>query len=64
MSTETCEVVTRWEGHVIAESCGKPATHRYAAMGGGFMHLCADHAEPHKKYAEPISSPTPEQREA
>lgn len=44
---EICEIV-RGEGrHWYERVCRQPATMRYPAMSGGFMHLCAEHGEKH-----------------
>lgn len=51
-----CEVVTRWDGGRIAEQCGQPSSWRYAAMSGGYMHLCAYHGRKHAAYAEHVTS--------
>lgn len=37
-----CEVLIRER-----IECGKPATHAYPAMGGGYMALCSYHAKKH-----------------
>ena len=48
-----CEVVTRWgPGNTIARQCGDTVAWRYAAMGGGYMHLCEAHGEKHHTIAE------------
>lgn len=50
-----CEVVLAWE-YVrgfdrprIGERCNRAAVASYPAMGGGRMHLCAMHVEPHMR---------------
>jgi hypothetical protein len=50
-----CEVVIQW-GNQWRETifCGSPATKRYPAMGGGFMHLCDEHSIKHLNYVEDI----------
>lgn len=48
-----CEVVIRWgPDNTIAEQCKRPAVYRYAAMGGGWMYLCAEHGARHANYSE------------
>lgn len=51
-----CEVIeerTPW-GAVI--QCGKPSVYRYAAMRGGWMHLCEIHGHKHRKYSEHVTN--------
>jgi hypothetical protein len=36
--------------------CGKPATHAYPAMGGGYASLCAEHAPKHLNYCVTIEA--------
>ena len=43
----TCEV---WLGRGSESACGKPTTHAYPAMGGGYMALCTEHAQKHLRY--------------
>jgi DNA-binding XRE family transcriptional regulator len=51
-----CEVVTRWRAEGgIAEQCGRPSVYRYAAMSGGYMHLCGQHGQQHAAYAEHVT---------
>lgn len=45
--SETCHV---WDPPERRVECGKPATHAYPAMGGGYASLCADHAPKHRSY--------------
>ena len=48
-----CEVVMQWEpNNTIAETCDAPATWRYPAMGGGYMHLCETHGSKHASISE------------
>jgi hypothetical protein len=44
---ETCHV---WDPPESMTPCGKPATHAYPAMGGGYASLCADHSGKHRTY--------------
>lgn len=49
----TCEVVTEWgPGNTIARQCERPVVYRYAAMGGGYMHLCEQCGKRHHNYSE------------
>lgn len=51
--TPTCEVIVWWgEGDSSPVYCGTPATQRYPAMGGGFMHMCDEHSIKHLDYTE------------
>lgn len=52
--TQACEVILRWHDDRLPEYCGRPTMARYPAAGGGYMHLCEEHAAPHLKYAERI----------
>lgn len=49
-ATPTCE-------HLLSPMpvrfCGKVAVWRYPDTGGGFMHVCLEHAKAHEAYAEP-----------
>lgn len=48
-----CEVVMEWgPGNTIVRQCGKPVAYRYAAMGGGYMHLCEHCGARHANYSE------------
>jgi hypothetical protein len=54
---QTCEYVIEW-GDTPGKAltfCGTPATQRYPAMGGGFMHLCDEHSIKHLNYTEPVA---------
>ncbi len=55
-ATPTCEMLM-----ATYARCGAPAAWRYPAMGGGFMHLCVEHGQPHAAYAEPIPLAQPSQ---
>lgn len=47
-----CEIV-RGEGPQWFERiCEKAATMRYPAMGGGWMHLCAEHGKKHARLVD------------
>ena len=51
----TCEFLIRWaprERDIVF--CGTPATKRYPAAGGGYMHLCDEHSLKHLDYAEDV----------
>lgn len=57
----TCEVMIFNEPErkchsPTAEFCDKPTTHAYPAMGGGWMALCARHAQKHLKHGGAIST--------
>lgn len=47
-----CEVVAAELPDPLRRICDKPAVLRYAAMGGGYMRLCAEHGDKHKRYCE------------
>ncbi len=45
-----CQIV-RGEGpNPLERACHQPAVLRYPAMGGGYMRLCAEHGEKHRRY--------------
>ncbi len=48
----TCELVKGEHPDPFKRICNRPAVLRYAAMGGGYMHLCAEHGEKHRSYCE------------
>ena len=55
MSQPTCEFIMQWPtSSRPAIYCGTPATRRYPAMGGGFMHMCDEHSLPLINCTEPI----------
>lgn len=52
---QRCEYVVWFgEGGGPFLFCGTPATKRYPAMGGGFMHLCDEHSIAHLDYVENV----------
>lgn len=59
-----CEIVRgegpRWDERI----CFRPATMRYPAMGGGFMHLCAEHGEQHARIVDKFGERWNAEREA
>ena len=55
MSDHICEHRTRCPTCGVESECREAATYRYAAMGGGYCHLCEGHGAKHATYAEHIS---------
>jgi hypothetical protein len=47
-----CEIVSGAHPDPLRRTCQSPADLRYPAMGGGYMRLCAEHGERHKRYCE------------
>lgn len=45
-----CQVIRGEHPNPLERICHKPAVLRYPAMGGGYMRLCAEHGEKHKRY--------------
>lgn len=53
----TCEVTMDMKHQLLkGKYCDKPTTHAYPAMGGGWMALCARHAQKHLKHGGAIST--------
>lgn len=49
---QTCEVIVSQRAHPGDQQCGQPATMRYPAMGGGWMHLCDGHGFKHTQLVD------------
>lgn len=47
-----CEVIAGEGPNPLRRTCQRPAVLRYAARGGGYMHLCAEHGVKHERYCE------------
>lgn len=52
MTQGTCEQLMSERDWPEGHWCGRPATMRYPAMGGGFMHLCDDHGAKHTRIVD------------
>lgn len=47
-----CEVVSGEHPNPLQRVCTRPAVLRYPAMGGGWMHLCAEHGAQHARIVD------------
>lgn len=50
---QRCEYLIKWDKY-HPQFCDTPATKRYQAMGGGYMHLCDEHSIVHLDYVEDL----------